>query len=862
MRLGLVGLVGWCCVAAPVFADGVSLDVTASRREIYQGESFNLTVAVNGADRNVSEPDLSALTDATVQFLGSHSNSRSSIQIINGRMTREAFEGRVFSYSVQPKQVGTFRAGPIQVTANGKRYTHNGVAVRVTGVEQQDKVIVSLQASSTSVLVEEPFTITLSVAVQELPEPYSKNFEPLPPRDIPRLTADFLELRQPDPALKGPDLNQIFNSLIQAARANGGLPAFAINNYQTRNIDLSGFDSFFGSDDPFRPQPYRFRLEPKRITLNGKKYREYTLSLTYVPMKEGEQTFGPLTFKGPILTGVEQNHFTTQTIYTIGPAVTVRIVPPPDENRPDTFIGAVGKDMQASATFDTKVCKVGDPITLTLEGTGPVSVSNMRAPLLNLQPALVKDFRIYDDTVSSDTLPNGKRFKYRVRPMREGTLEFPPVELAYYDTSNRTYAAIATLPIPIQANATTQIATDDLGDDEASADSGGTLFAVETPKAPGMTFTPAGAFAESLLPSADRMGLLAAAGPVLCLGALLFFPLLRFARKCREAGRHSGALGRALGTLRGAPDAETALQAIRDYLGTRLDVQGQTLTPSEAERLLIGRGVASDSAVAFRQAFGQLEEALYRPDAASDLLAEAKDGLLASLPAIDRAISREERIQKRGGPSAEALGLAILLAAGLLRAAESDETHRFLWDQANAQAATASTPDAYLKAAETYNRLVAEGVGNGPLFLNLGNALVMAGDGLNAAAAYSRAERYMGATPDTRQGLAAALALQTGQSRVELPWSRTAFFWHYLFPCSVRVTAALCGWCLLWIGLFVRILLRGRSRQTLWRSLADTLLVTGALALVIFGASVAVTWTHERHDAATWSERTFHSQQP
>ena len=32
-------------------------------------------------------------------------------------------------------------------------------------------------------------------------------------------------------------------------------------------------------------------------------------------------------------------------------------VPPPDEGRPETFIGSVGKEMQATAAFDTTVCK-------------------------------------------------------------------------------------------------------------------------------------------------------------------------------------------------------------------------------------------------------------------------------------------------------------------------------------------------------------------------------------------------------------------------------------------------------------------------------------------------------------------------
>jgi hypothetical protein len=35
-------------------------------------------------------------------------------------------------------------------------------------------------------------------------------------------------------------------------------------------------------------------------------------------------------------------------VYTIGPAVTVRVIPPPDTGRPENFIGSVGKSLQAS----------------------------------------------------------------------------------------------------------------------------------------------------------------------------------------------------------------------------------------------------------------------------------------------------------------------------------------------------------------------------------------------------------------------------------------------------------------------------------------------------------------------------------
>lgn len=113
-------------------ATNVALKLWASRGSIQLGESFNLSVEVAGADRGIDMPDLSVLPQSEVVFLGQHSNSRSSITIINGRMTRETFEGRVFSYKITPKAQGTWFTGPLRVTAAGKTYTHPGVTVQVT----------------------------------------------------------------------------------------------------------------------------------------------------------------------------------------------------------------------------------------------------------------------------------------------------------------------------------------------------------------------------------------------------------------------------------------------------------------------------------------------------------------------------------------------------------------------------------------------------------------------------------------------------------------------------------------------------------------------------------------------------------
>ncbi len=612
-------------------AAGITVQATPNRNSIYLGESFNLNIEVNGADRDLDTPAFQSLPPAELHLLGQHSNSRSSISIINGRLTRESFEGRVFAYQIKPHDQGTFHTGPVSVSFKGKVYTHPGVTVNVAGIKQQDTVVATITASSTSVLVEEPFSITLAVAVAELPDPFAEHHEPIHPNLLPHISADFLEIRQETAGLKGPDLNQFLNGLIDQS---GRQPAFAINNYQTRNF--GGFGGIF-DEDPFRPRPIRFRLNPERKTITDKKYRVYSITLNYTPTKEGEFTFGPLTFKGQVATAVDANRqAVTKDIYTIGPAVTVRVVPPPDEGRPENFIGSVGTNMQSQAYFDTAVCKVGDPLTLSLEVTGAISLSNMRTPLLTLQSDLTNDFRIYDDNVTAETLPDGKRFKYRVRPTREGTLEFPPVKISYYDTTARAYTTVTTTAIPLQALPTTQIATTD---DPETGSWAGTLDSGSTPLPSAITLSPLSLNDQSLLPPPRLTLPLLLAGPLAALLAMLVSPLAALVRALRDRKRHSGALRRARSALRSTQTPDQAARIVRNYLAARLDVAGNSFTPTEVARLLQDRQVPAAAADSCRALLAKLDEAMYRPDIKLPP-ADTVRQITSLLPEIDSAIDK------------------------------------------------------------------------------------------------------------------------------------------------------------------------------------------------------------------------------
>jgi hypothetical protein len=599
----LLGVLAFSGLAANLRAD-ISLDVQASRNKIYQGETFLLYVTVNGVDENI-QPDASALS-ADVRLLGSQSKSHYSVININGNVSRESVTARLFAFEVQPRAAGVVATGPIRYTHGGQTYSGRGPDVQVTGVEKQDTLIARIAASSENVLVDDTFTITLVVDIAGLPSPYEKN-EPILQNTPLHIDCEFFNQAE-IAGLRAPDPKQILQGIVDQNQRG---PGFTINDYKPQ---ASPFD-LFGEV----PRLIRFRPEHKLVTRNDRTFHEYAIAFTYTPQQEGDYTFGSAAIKGPvILGGNAQGLPVTKDFFSIAPAVTVRVVPPPETNRPDWFIGSVGTNLNAHAEFDTALCKVGDPLTLTLNVTGSISLGNLRPPLLNLQPELTADFRIYDDNVETTAIPGGKRFRYRIRPIREGTLEFPSIKLAWFDTKKRNYQTIRTAPIPLQARPNTQIVSDDSTTNHLSQ----TMhLAVEKATAipAAITVVTTGAQPDSLGPSAGLLWLLILAGPLVfglvCAGQYVW----QHREQLMILRRRSRALAQAQRALRAgmSPDDATTARVMRAFLAERLNVAGGALTGGEAEQLLRSHGVPPEIAGDFGDLLTRLDHALYAPESAA-----------------------------------------------------------------------------------------------------------------------------------------------------------------------------------------------------------------------------------------------------
>ena len=161
----------------------------------------------------------------------------------------------------------------------------------------------------------------------------------------------------------------------------------------------------------------------------------------------------------------------------------------------------------------------------------------------------------------------------------------------------------------------------------------------------------------------------------------------------------------------------------------------------------------------------------------------------------------------------------------------------FIWNEANAVMQNAKTPADYLRAASIYQRLVDDGVRNGPLFYNIGTALLMAERYEPSADAFERAERYFGRQADNDRNLKIAFAKKDKSATAVLPWYRMAVFWHFYLSCPQRVAIASGAFLVFWLALALRRL--GIKRLT------NAVALVSIVVFIVFASSAAASWQME-----------------
>lgn len=361
-----------------------------SQSSIAAGQPVVLTLTIETTDLE-SSPEVPDVPGLSI----TQASAQQSVSIINGQRMASIKIG----YNVVASKPGDYSIGAFTVRAGGAVYRTQPLTLRVTaapagtvatGPDVSKVAFVQLQSPRNEVYVGEVFPLEMSLYFQN---------------------------------------------------ARGEMPQFQS-------------DGFSLSSPPLQAQ--------NRVRMANGIYQQYVWRYAAKSLKTGDQQLGPaqcnLQLQIPVAEadpffGNMIQRYRTQQVTIKSDPLKLKVLPLPEEGRPASFNGAIGK-----FTFNASASKndvaVGDPIILQVQVTGVGTWDSVQLPPTDSW----HDFKIYPPNTefkAQDDLgiQGVKNFEVVVVPENSGVKEIPALAFSYFDTEARSYQTINLKPIPLKVRA-------------------------------------------------------------------------------------------------------------------------------------------------------------------------------------------------------------------------------------------------------------------------------------------------------------------------------------------------------------------------------------------------------------------------
>ncbi len=606
MRCSHWGLSSWVVrIVFAVIASGVAgpPDLAAVQLEVHASVSpsvvplngqFTLEVELRGTNRTDVEPSLPDLGSFS-RYIGR--NSSTSMQMINGVTTVSV----AVQYRYRAIQEGTFEIGPVEVEIGGQVLRTQPITLTVStagaaaagGAEAEDPsgvgpedLFIEAEVSKTRVYQNEPIEVNYRLFTRVNVSSYSLvslgESEGFWVEEVPGPQSPPVEQR-----VRGgqPYTTAVVRRVVlfPAGPGTKTIESMSIEaNVRVRRQSRSIFDDFFGGSSLFGSQM------PAVIVSNP---------------------------------------------------VEVEVLPLPEEGRPRSFTGLVGR-LGVSASIDRSNVETNDAVTLEVTVEGEGNLGALAAPVIELPV----DFESFPPEVTESIDRSGSRvrgsktYQYVLIPRSPGRKTIPPVEMSYFDAESGLYATSASEPLALEVT----------GDAVVLAVGG--RAGVETLRED-IRFIQIGppnlGALEGSLANAPQFWIVALLPLIALLGALglrrhwdRLEGDVAYARG-RRAGRVAKKrLGRARAVMAGS-DARAFYaeveRALRGFLADKLNVAEAGFMSDVAEAELRKRGVPDEATTEYLACLGECDRARFAPPSSS---AEEKSGF------FDRAAEAMTAVQE------------------------------------------------------------------------------------------------------------------------------------------------------------------------------------------------------------------------
>ena len=368
------------------WADGARIEASLQRPSVGLRQEAVLDVTISGYGE-VSEPQFPRLP----QFDLTLSQQSQNTEIVNGVLTSSLN----LQYVLTPKQLGSFRIGPITAEVDGQTVSSQPLQLQV---------------------VESPDSAPLPQSAAQGPAFVSAEVDNKTPYVGQAVTYKLRFCHRPGVSLASqPRLPQTTGFISK--------PVQAEKSYTTA--------------DGYEVNEVTFTLIP---TAPGKLEVGSTRVSCHIPFSsQGMQDESDLFH---LLQGAGEQELVTEPI-------ALQVQSTPAEGRPADFTGGIGR-FTLQAELDSPSGKVGQPVGVELSVRGPEGLELVGAPTLPDLPG----FRVLGVAPVKGAESAGMRkFTATLVPTQAGRLEIPAISMSSFDPESRRYQSTATTPLSLEVAA-------------------------------------------------------------------------------------------------------------------------------------------------------------------------------------------------------------------------------------------------------------------------------------------------------------------------------------------------------------------------------------------------------------------------
>lgn len=385
-----------------------------SREPYYVGVAMDLHVVATGFERDPA-PTCSVDPPASgaLHLSGVVPNISSSIQVINGRVTKSESVTYTCQYRFTPSEPGTFSIGPFRVAQGGVERATQPHSVRVGETRRDPNLKVRILLPATPIYVGQQTPIEIEWWIEK----------------------------------------QLQNK---------------IGGYTLRSelFDRDDTFRFIGDEAPVSGEqsleiqsaagPLRLRAEVHERREGGRSFFVVAARRTLIPLRAGTFDLAPVTIEVDAVTRWQRDLFggrrpaNTRKIFSRDDPRRLVVKAPPLAGRPATFAGAVGRGFSLEVSADRSVVQRGDPIalTLTLRGSGNLATAGL--PPLDAEGGLSPEhFRLPESEPPGELKDDAKDFRVSLRVLDDAVREIPAIAYSWFDPDLGEYRTAHSRPIAL-----------------------------------------------------------------------------------------------------------------------------------------------------------------------------------------------------------------------------------------------------------------------------------------------------------------------------------------------------------------------------------------------------------------------------